>query len=321
MCLPRARALETMAMLLCLWGVARFASEAWPDGETPISQVKPKPVYEGQFAQPKGLVERSPWARRHIVAHTRQMDGISCLPDTILPKSVFQDAMATPAQIPVTGPIGLFTYHFGTRVSDQPVLGSFWLLARSMTGTAFSPAGSELGGSQMGARVRLPLFGQDLAVNLRASSNLNLSRGKEVALGLSWRPLDGVAAEIIAEQRLGLDAQGRTDPALLLAVGLNDMPIGGGMIAEGYGQIGGVGFPKVDEFGDGRLTLTARIHPRLRLGMGIWGGVQPQASRVDIGPTLLISDRQWRATLDWRIRIAGGAHPTSGPSITFGRNF
>jgi hypothetical protein len=215
----------------------------------------------------------------------------------------------------------LFTHHFETRASGKPVLGSLWLLARTGTGAPTSAGHSELGGSQMGARLRLPLLGQGLAAHLRASSSLNLSRGKEVALGLSWLPFRRVAAEIIAEQRLGLDAQGRSDPAILLAAGMNDTPVGSGLIAEGYGQIGVVGLPKLDAFGDGRLTLTTHIHPKTRLGGGIWAGAQPDVSRLDIGPTLLVSEGHWRATLDWRIRIAGSARPASGPSITLGRNF
>jgi hypothetical protein len=320
--LPRARALETLTMLLCLWGLGRFASEAWPDGETPISQFRPGPGI---------ALHDIPTVSRHIESDDRpstridpqapRMSEAQHMSDATLSQPLWDEASTAPTQMPEAGPIGLLTPHFETRASDKPVLGSFWLLARTATGAPASAARGELGGSQMGARLRLPLLGQGLAAHLRASSSLNLSRDKEVALGLSWRPLRRVAAEIIIEQRLGLDAQGRSDPAILLAAGMNDTPIGSGLIAEGYGQIGMVGHPKLDAYGDGRLTLTTHIHPQTRLGGGIWAGAQPDASRVDIGPTLLVPAGYWRATLDWRIRVAGGARPASGPSITLGRNF
>lgn len=320
--LPRARALETLMMMLCLWGLGRFANEAWPDGEAPISQFRP----DSGIALPdiptvSRNIESDDRPRTRIDRQGPSTPEIQPRPDATLPKPLWNDASTAPSQMPEAGPIGLFMPHFETRASDKPVLGSFWLLARTATGAAASGARGELGGSQIGARLRLPLLGQGLAAHLRASSSLHLSRGKEVALGLSWRPLRSVAAEIIVEQRLGLDAQGRSDPAILLAAGMNDTLIGSGLIAEGYGQIGVVGHPKLDAFGDGRLTLTTHIHPKTRLGGGFWAGAQPDVSRLDIGPTLLVSEGHWRATLDWRIRIGGAARPTSGPSITLGRNF
>lgn len=157
----------------------------------------------------------------------------------------------------------------------------------------------------MGARLRLPLLGQGLAAHLRASSSLDLSRGKEVALGLSWRPLRRVAAEIIIEQRLGLDAQGRSDPAILLAAGMNDTPIGSGLIAEGYGQIGMVGHPKLDAFGDGRLTLTSTYAPRRALA----GAFGPVRNQMQAASTL--------AQLCWCPLGIGGRHWT-GASVSRG---
>ena len=322
MSLPRARALETLTMLLCLWGIGRFASEVWPDGEASISQFRPESgIASHNMPTASRNIESDDRPSTRIDLHAPRMPETHSLPDATLLQPLWNHAPTAPAQMPETDPIGLFTHHFDKRTSNKPKLGSFWLLARTSTGRPASGARGELGGSQMGARLRLPLFGQALAAHLRASSSLNLSHGKEAALGLSWRPLRGVAAEIIAEQRLGLDAQGRTGPALLVAAGMNDTPVGGGIIAEGYGQIGVVGYPKPDGFGDGRLTLTTHMHPQMRIGGGIWAGAQPDASRIDIGPTLLVSAGQWRATLDWRIRIGGAARPTSGPSVTLGRNF
>jgi len=320
--LPRARALETLTMLLCLWGLGRFASEAWPDGETPISQFRPDSrIARDDMPTVSRNIESDDRPSTPIDRQAPRMPETQPLPDATDLQPLGNVASTAPTQMPEAVPIGLFTHHFERRASDKPVLGSLWLLARTATGAPASAGHSELGGSQIGARLRLPLSGQGLAAHLRASSSLNLSRGKEAALGLSWQPLRRVAAEIIVEQRLGLDAQGRTDPAILLAAGMNDTPVGGGIIAEGFGQIGVVGHQKRDAFGDGRLTLTTHITTKMRLGGGIWAGAQPDASRVDIGPTLFIITGHWRATADWRIRIAGGAQPASGPSITLGRNF
>ena len=320
--LPRARALETLMMILCLWGLGRFANEAWPDGEAPISQFKPEPrIALHDIPTVSRDIERDNTSSTRIDRHPRRMPETQPRPNAILPQHLMNNASTTPNQMPETDPNRLITPLFETRASDKPVLGSFWLLARTATRAPASAARGELGGSQMGARLRLPLLRQGLAAHLRASSSLNLSRGKEVALGLSWRPLRRAAAEIIVEQRLRLDAFGRTDPTILLAAGMNDTPVGSGLIAEGYGQIGVVGQHKRDAFGDGQLTLTTHIHRMTRLGGGIWAGAQPDASRIDIGPTLLVPAGHWRATLDWRVRIAGGARPSSGPSITLGRNF
>ena len=319
--LPRARALETMGLILCFWGIGRIGIWVWPDGDPPISQFRSKFPDQSHSIQPKRLIDSHYAPNRRNIANAPQMVEALSLLDARPSHPTPPDTIAGHPQLKEMGPIELSQHRFDPRSKNTALLGSFWLLARAATGRSSSGGRGELGGSQMGARVRLPLFGQALAGHLRASTSPNLKRGKEAALGLSWRPVHGMAAEIIAEQRLALDAQGRTDPALLLAIGINDAPVGGGVIAEGYGQIGVVGHAKPDGFADGRLTVTTRISPKMSLGGGIWAGAQPDASRVDIGPTLLVSSRHWRAAIDWRIRIAGGARPTSGPSVTLGRNF
>ena len=77
-----------------------------------------------------------------------------------------------------------------------------------------------------------------------------------------------------------------------------------------------------DLFADGALTFTKPVFGRYSAGFGIWGGIQPGLSRVDVGPRVSMRIRNnMRVHLDWRQRVAGNAEPGSGPALTLAADF
>ncbi|VVT20968.1 hypothetical protein SPHINGO361_150133 [Sphingomonas sp. EC-HK361] len=60
-------------------------------------------------------------------------------------------------------------------------------------------------------------------------------------------------------------------------------------------------------------------------GLGAWGGAQREASRLDIGPSIValvpVGRQRARLTIDWRQRVAGNARPGSGLALTIGADF
>ena len=64
---------------------------------------------------------------------------------------------------------------------------------------------------------------------------------------------------------------------------------------------------------------------RLSLGAGSWGGIQRDASRLDVGPTLrldlTVGEVPARVSVDWRERVAGDAAPESGVAATLSTRF
>ena len=77
-----------------------------------------------------------------------------------------------------------------------------------------------------------------------------------------------------------------------------------------------------DLFADGGVTVTRPFMRRLALDGGVWGGIQPGLSRLDIGPraSMWLTPRI-RAHVDYRLRLRGNALPGSGAALTLGANF
>lgn len=203
--------------------------------------------------------------------------------------------------------------------------GSAWAMARP--GTGF-PASPQLGGSQVGANVRLSLRGGDLAAVGGVAAPVS-SRGAEARIGAEWRPSRHVPVRIVADQRVALDDRGWSGPEVTVIGGIGPMPVGRGYSIEAYGQTGAVARAEIEPYADAALRVTrqaARIgHSRLGIGAGAWAGAQRGAQRIDFGPTLVadlpVGDRHLRLSLDWRQRVGGDAAPGSGPALTLGTNF
>ncbi len=232
-----------------------------------------------------------------------------------------QEAEVGPLTAPGTRPQQL-------AASPRRWWGSAWLLVRG--GSVVPQAGltgGMLGGSQAGVRIGYAIDrGHRLSLYGRVSGALSI-REREAALGVDWQPT-ALPLHLLAEQRLPLDG-GQGGPTLGVVGGLGPVRLPGDFRLEAYGQggvilrDGGIGFA------DGAARLQHRIAHAgpadIALGAGAWGGAQPGASRVDIGPSIMVDmpvqSRHLRLTLDWRQRIAGDARPVSGLALTLGADF
>ncbi|MBC3942601.1 hypothetical protein [Sphingomonas albertensis] len=203
--------------------------------------------------------------------------------------------------------------------------GSAWLLARG--GPAGTVSGGQLGASQGGLRLVYALGDRRrFALVARVATPLE-GKGREAAVGIEWQPTR-LPIRLVAEQRFVLDG-GRGGPTLGVIAGYGPSDIAPGVRVEAYGQAGGIVRDGIEGFVDASARLT---HPlgkvagaRVDVGVGAWGSAQRDASRFDIGPsivaTLPVAGKTLRLTLDWRERIAGGARPGSGPALSIGSDF
>lgn len=223
-----------------------------------------------------------------------------------------------------------------SRVSQSRWSGDGWLLARQGGGRALGngAAPATYGASQAGAVLRYRLAPGDphrAAAYARATAALNGSREKELALGVSARPLASLPVIAAAEVRASDQAGGtRLRPAAMLVSEVPPIALPKGLRAEVYGQAGYVGGRYATVFADGQLRVDRGVATvgggELRAGAGAWGGAQKGVSRADIGPgatlTVPLGDSAAaRLALDWRLRVAGHAAPASGPTLTLSAGF
>jgi hypothetical protein len=203
---------------------------------------------------------------------------------------------------------------------------SAWAIVRGEAGPGLASAG-QLGGSQAGVRARYDL-GSGFAAGVRVSAPLHSSRGKEAAVALDWRLVRRVPLTVTIERRVGLDRGGRDAFAAGMFGGF-DTSLPFGLRADGYAQAGVVGLKRRDAYVDGALrverTLVGSGRFRLAAGAGSWGGAQPGASRLDVGPQIIahvpVGSGGLRIAAEWRERLAGDARPGSGPSLSIGADF
>lgn len=214
--------------------------------------------------------------------------------------------------------------------------GDGWVLVRGggKTASAGGFAAPTYGASQAGAvlRYRLaPMSEHAPAVYLRASAALNGSREREVAAGLSLRPIGDFPLVAAVEGRVN-DQPGGTSvrPSAFAYTELPPVRLPMKLRAEIYAQAGYVGGNFATGYVDGQVRVDRRVgqagRGELRLGGSVWGGAQKGASRVDIGPsatyTLPIGATAGaRLSADWRFRISGNAEPESGPALTLSAGF
>lgn len=211
-----------------------------------------------------------------------------------------------------------------------------WLMWRQggRYSLASGPSGAAYGASQMGAVLRYRLDRPSPirpSVYLRATAALNGSREKEAGLGLSARPLIRLPVVIGAEMRITDDRAGsRLRPAIFAVTELPAFSLPQGLRGEAYVQAGYVGGRGATAFADGQLKVDREIaqlgNTELRAGGGVWGGAQRGANRLDLGPTASLGlavtkDLSARLGIDWRMRVAGNAIPSSGPALTLSAGF
>lgn len=212
--------------------------------------------------------------------------------------------------------------------------GDAWLLMREGSAPAFGALPPTYGGSQTGGVLRFRFAPEDAhrtSLYLRATSALNGVDEKEVALGLSARPVATLPVITAAEMRA--TRQGSRlylRPSIFAITELPPFALGHGFSGEFYAQAGYVGGNSASGFVDGQLRMDRRVvrlgRAELRAGGGIWGGAQKGASRLDVGPgaTLRVAGSgsgAVRLGIDWRFRVAGDAAPPSGPALTVSAGF
>jgi hypothetical protein len=207
-----------------------------------------------------------------------------------------------------------------------------WALWRRDGGTGLAQA-PLLGGSQAGLRLDYRLWSagdRSFGVYGRVTRSLERPYAEEAALGVSFRPVEGVPVVLLAERRQRLGAGGRSGFAFMAAGGIGPKDIAPRLVVEGYGQAGVVIAPGSDGFADGRISLDYRLtrktsQPDLAVGIVASGGAQTGASRFDIGPEvrlrLPVASGHVRLSAEWRERIAGRARPASGPAVTLVADF
>ena len=203
---------------------------------------------------------------------------------------------------------------------------SAWALIRADVSPGLATAG-QLGGSQAGVRARFDL-GKSVGLAARLSGPIGSSRGKEAAVALDVRPFAALPVTLTVERRIALDRGGRDAFALGMFGGV-DREVAPGLRVDGYGQAGVVGIRSRDLYLDGAVRVERDLHSsarwRLGAGMGAWGGAQPGASRLDVGPQLVlhapVGTLNVRASAEWRQRVAGDARPGSGPVVSLGADF
>lgn len=204
---------------------------------------------------------------------------------------------------------------------------SAWLVARGGSGIAPGVVGGQLGGSQAGVRVAYQLDRRHrVALAGRIATPLG-SGLREASAGFEWQPSE-LPVRLVAERRFALDG-GRGGPALGMVGGFGPVGIPHGLRIEGYGQAGLIRRAANEAYADAAVRVArtlAMLGPaRVELGAGAWGAAQRGAARLDFGPSLGIvtplAGQKVRLSLDWRQRVAGDAHPGSGPALTLGTDF
>jgi hypothetical protein len=208
-----------------------------------------------------------------------------------------------------------------------------WLLLRDDGTTPLIAAGPTYGRSQAGAVLRYDLApgsGVRPQAYLRASTAVDGARERQLAAGLSLRPVREVPLRVAAEARVIETASGTSlDPAVYAVSELPPVDLPMGMRGEAYLQGGYLAGRHATAFADGQVRaekLLSRIGPaEFSVGGGAWGGAQKGSARLDIGPsataTFPLGEAYGRLAIDYRFRIAGDATPASGPVLTLSAGF
>lgn len=263
------------------------------------------------------------------VAATHQMLWMAALSRIPLPMSVL--APEASEKIPVP-----FYEASRRRVSARRWSGDSWLLLRRGGSSSLVSGGrpATYGASQAGAVIRYRLDTESNhrpSAYLRATAAVNGAPDKDVAIGLSARPIRDLPVVAAIEIRASDQAGGTSlRPAAMMYTQIRPIELPAETRAEFYAQAGYVGGSFKTGFVDGQLRIDRRVaalgKSELRAGGGTWAGAQKGAARIDIGPTATMGiplgeAASGRVAVDWRIRVEGNARPDSGPAITLSAGF
>ena len=341
--MPPHRSLRAIVVLLMIWAGAR-AAMLWP--------VKPSLPKIASGAQP--LIDNREYAavklahfpatqlRKAFSSHGRinVLADFSRPVDAVIHHAISIDHAAkdiaiaeTVAQIPqLSQPPTIATSNV-TAAPRARISMTSWVLIRPEESPIQLASAGQLGGSQIGARINLPIFAlthhQIVTLSARASSGLARPYGTEVAAAIGIKHHGRVSGELLVERRFKANEGGRSDFAVIAAAGLYDVRITPHLSADAYIQAGVVGLKSRDAFADlaARVEhdMTSNKWVRVSAGAGIWAGAQPGVTRLDIGPQIIVRPKVKgagaRISAEWRFRIAGNARPASGPSLSAGLDF
>lgn len=323
------RPLRFLGGIVALWALGRIAFLL---PQTPVVE---RAVTPARPATPRRVaVAMAGSSRYHQAPNPLQISSLRLAsPPPVLRPAPFRPASITPREAPppdariAPSPAFVVPPFAPLAAPPQPIpprrwSASLWAIARD-GGQTLLPGG-QLGGSQGGVRLLRRL---DTRGNLSASLRLSAPWqriGREMAVGIDWRPVHRLPIRLLVEQRLALDA-GQDAPAALVVTGIGPRPVAPGIVLTGYAQAGAVARTRIEPFADGAVRASTPLTPSIDLGLGLWGGAQRDAQRLDAGPTLgvalPVADRRVRLSLDWRQRIAGRAAPGSGPALTLAGDF
>jgi len=342
-------------------GIYAPAEQTWP--QAPIYPWVEQPIMPGKVGPQAGLgprmVERlesesfalatnsgaTPVPARRIVGHNLLLAaGLSQLPVPPL----FERYLQASGQMQGTGPVALqeqappspffapATAQSFAAKSDVPRWSAdAWMLWREdASNQSFAASQPSYGRSQVGAVIRYtlaPQSGHRPQAYLRASAALDGGSEKEMAVGLSARPVAAIPARLAGEARV-TDRATQTElrAAAYVVSELPPVELPAGVTAEAYVQAGYVTGDFETGFVDGQARLTKDLlikdDFRLSAGGGAWGGAQEGASRLDVGPSASVTFRLGeesfgRLSADYRVRVAGDASPARGPALTLSAGF
>ena len=217
--------------------------------------------------------------------------------------------------------------------SKVVISGSSWILYRANATSAPLAGLGQLGGSQAGLQVVMPVMQVPklgaIAAQVRLSRALQKPGQGEAGVGLRLTIHPKIPINLAIERRIRLDEGGRNAFAAGVATGFDDTPLRAGLLVSAYGQAGVVGFEAKDLYADGAIKAERRlfksVNSEVRIGIAVWGAAQPGVSRVDFGPRIggsyRIGGMRLQASAEWRQRLAGNARPNSGPVLTIGTDF
>lgn len=197
---------------------------------------------------------------------------------------------------------------------------------------AGGPRAPAYGGTQGGLVLRRDLGrgNRRPQAYLRATHTPSRPAQAELAVGVGLRPLPRVPVRLQAEAR-ATRTEGWTElrpaAAAITELAPHDLPLA--LRIEAYAQGGYVGGREATAFVDGQLRMDRTVMSfggaEVRAGAGAWGGAQNYAARLDVGPGVTLDLRgagiPMRMSLDYRMRVAGGARPTNGPAVTLSTGF
>ena len=217
--------------------------------------------------------------------------------------------------------------------SKLKVSGSAWILYRPNSTVAPLASVGQLGGSQAGLQVSLPVAQVPklgtVALRARLSRALQTPGQAEAGIGVRLTLHPKIPLDVVIERRIRIGEGGRNAFAVGVASGFDDKALPRGVLVSAYGQAGVVGLRTRDLYVDAAIRAEHRLFTsatsEVRVGVAAWGAAQPGVSRIDVGPRISGSFRiggaRLLASVEWRERFAGNARPNSRPVFTIGSDF